>query len=629
MMNFFRRFASTWVGKILGGLLLIGLAGFGISNVITDLGTNDLTKVGDQTISIQDFQRVYQQQLNQYAQQTGQTPSAQQALQMGIPTSVLNQLAGDAAVNDFAAQQGVGVSDAQLAKMTRQDPNFFGVLGTFDRSIFDQAIENAGYTEAQYFDLETRNARRDQVQLGLFTGMPVPQTAAELLNRYRNDTRTVEYFTVNATSIGDIPTPTDDDLKAYLTAHQADFRTKETRTVDVLALTPDVLASEPDYQPTEDAIKAEYDRTKGSLSTPEKRDIQQVALSDDAKATFFQQQHDTGVSFADALKASGLKATDFGTLAKTEVQDAALADAAFGLTKEGDYTIIPGIGGKRVVAVTKIEAGGTASYDVAKPAIAKMLALQKAKNDYPDVQDAVEGFRAGLKPLKDIATRYKLTVTTVPLTADGAELSADPAIAEADRAKVAAAVFKATQGKLAPTVTISSTNNVYFDLSKVEPARDQTFDEVKDAVATAWTNDKTNAAIQALVKSLTADLDGGKSFQDVAAAHSQFATVSQPITREGDKTNVLNQAVATAIFTGGPTSHGSAIDGDGEYVIYHVVDAQTVAAAPGKDIADFLDTSTRNGLYSDFVTGVTDETWPLATRQVAYQRMLAQLMPAQ
>jgi len=32
MLNLMRRFASTWFGKILGGLLLIGLAGFGISN---------------------------------------------------------------------------------------------------------------------------------------------------------------------------------------------------------------------------------------------------------------------------------------------------------------------------------------------------------------------------------------------------------------------------------------------------------------------------------------------------------------------------------------------------------------------------------------------------------------------
>ena len=59
------------------------------------------------------------------------------------------------------------------------------------------------------------------------------------------------------------------------------------------------------------------------------------------------------------LKAAGLTATDFGLVAKTDLSDSTLADAAFGLTKEGDFTIIAGIGAKRVVGVTKIQAGGT------------------------------------------------------------------------------------------------------------------------------------------------------------------------------------------------------------------------------------------------------------------------------
>ena len=69
-----------------------------------------------------------------------------------------------------------------------------------------------------------------------------------------------------------------------------------------------------------------------------------------------------------------------------------------------------------------------------------------------------------------------------------------------------------------------------------------------------------------------AELDGGKSFQDVAAERNQFATISRPITRDGDGTTVLNQQVATQIFSAGPGSHGSAVDGDGDYLVYHVID---------------------------------------------------------
>src|SRR3569623_2024419 len=287
MLNLMRRFASTWVGKILGGLLLIGLAGFGISNVLLDLGSTTLAKVGNEEITTTQFQRAYQQQLNQFAQQTGQMPTGPQAVQLGLPTTVLSKLASDAAVNQLAVSYGIGVSDAQLAKMVREDPSFANTLGNFDRTAIQQVLQQNGYTEAEYFALQTRAARRAQMALGMFAGTAVPKTAEDLLNRYRNDTRSVGYFTLNSTSLPDIGTPTEDDLKQYLPDHQADIQTKETRTVDVLALTQDALATQPQYQPTEDEVKAEYDRTKDSLTKVEKRDIQQVPLTDPSKEAFF------------------------------------------------------------------------------------------------------------------------------------------------------------------------------------------------------------------------------------------------------------------------------------------------------------------------------------------------------
>ncbi|MBI4920182.1 MAG: SurA N-terminal domain-containing protein [Devosia nanyangense] len=605
MLNFLRRFASTWMGKVLGAFLLLAMASFGVPSVLSTLNANTLASVGGEDITIQEFQRAYQQQLNQFAQQTGQMPTNEQALQLGIPTAVISKLASDAAINQFGVRLGIGVSDARLAKMVRDDPSFAGVLGTFERANFDQVLRQNGYTEAEYFELQTRAVRRQQIALGLFAGTAVSKAALDILNRYRNDTRTVEYFTLNATSLPSAAEPTDDDLKAYLTAHQADFRTKETRTAEVVLLTPDILA--PQYAATEDEILAEYDRTKDQLVKVERRDIQQVTLPDAAAEKVFTDQQAAGASFADALKASGLTATDIGLLSKTEVSDAALAEAAFGLAKEGDFAIIAGIGGKRVVAVTKIEAGGQTSYDEAKADIAARLALAKAKAAYVDIQDQVEELRAAFKPLKEIADRFKLPLATVALTADGAALSVVTGLEDTDRTKVATAIFKAEQGKLAPTVAFSATKNLWFDLSKIEAARDQTLDEVHDAVATAWTNGKTEEALQAEVKAAVDELQQGTSIQLVSSEYNADTKTSQPFTRDGDKTNVFNQQVATQIFSAGPDSRGSALDGDGDYVIYHVLEVTPPTAEPDANIKDFLSNSTRDALYAEFIGGLRDE----------------------
>lgn len=625
MLHFMRRFANSLGGKILGVALIIALAGFGLPSILATLDANSLTKVGDEDITSVDFQRLYQQNLNAFAQQYGQLPNNEQAIQFGIPTQTLSQLTTRAAVNQFAIRNGIGVSDTKLVELVRQDPSFFGVLGTFDRQIYDQAIRGQGMTSEQYFETQRKAARRQQIALGLFGGSQISKTSTEILNRYRNDLRTVEYFTLNSTSLPEVPTPTDIDLTVYLTQHQNEFRTQETRTADILLLNLDTLAVLPDYQPTEAEIAADYETTKDSLTKIEKRTIKQVSLPDAGAEKVFTDAQAAGTDFDTALLTSGLTAIEIGTLAKTEVTDTALANAAFGLAKAGDFAIIAGIGGKRVVGVTAIEPGGQVTLDEARADIAKRLATQKARDAYVDIQDQIEELRAAFQPLKQIGERYKLPVETVTLTAAGSELSAVTGLAEADRAKAAQAIFAGEVGKLSATVAYGATNNLWFDLSATEPARDQTLDEVRDALTTAWTDAKVNELLTAEVNEIGKALDDGRPFADVASERNQFATIAAPITRDGDGTTVLNQSVATNIFSGGPSSHGWAINGDGDYLVYHVIDVAPPTAEPSADITKFMTDATRDGLYADLVTGLTDELWPQNVRGGAYQRMLSLL----
>jgi peptidyl-prolyl cis-trans isomerase D len=625
MLTFMRRFANSIFGKILGVALIVALAGFGVPSILATLDANTITRVGDEDITAIDFQRSYQQSLNAFAQQTGQLPTNEQAIQFGIPTQVLSQLTTRAAINQFAIRNGIGVSDDKLAELVRNDQTFFGVLGSFDRQIYDQFLRQQAMTSEQYFEIQRKAARRQQIAIGLFAGSQISKTGTELLNRYRNDLRTVEYFTLNSTTLPEIPSPTDDDLTTYLTENQDRFRTLETRTADVLLLSLETLGALPDYQATEDEIRAEYERVKDSLTRVERRTIRQVSLPDAAAEKIFTDAQAAGTGFAAALAASGLPAIDIGTLARTEVNDTALGNAAFGLAEADDFTIIAGIGGRRVVGVTAIEPGGQVPYEEASPGIATRLSSDKARAAYVDIQDQIEELRAAFQPLKQIGERYGLPVATVNLTAAGTELAAVAGLAEADRARAAQAIFAAEVGRLSATVAYGANNNLWFDLSAVEPARDQTLDEVRGEVTSAWTDAKIDELLTAEIDEIVAALDSGTPFQEVAAERNQFAAISAPITRDGDGTTVLDQAVATAIFSGGPDSHGWAVNSDGDFLVYHVTDVTPPTTPPGQDITDFLLNATRDGLYADMIAGLTDELWPQSVRGGAYQRMLTLL----
>src|SRR5690606_12609856 len=213
-------------------------------------------------------------------------------------------------------RMGIGVSEDRLSKVLRADPSFAGTLGQFEPELFRLVLERGGFTEAEYFDLQAKAARRQQVAAGLFADAAVPTAAAELLNRYTGDMRTIDYFVVNAQSIPPVAEPTEEELANYLTEHQDQFRTVEKRTADILVLTLDSLAATKTI--SDEEIAAEYERTKENRVRIEKRTIRQAPLTTEAQQGWFERGKTAGKSFDQLVAEAGIEVTDLGTLARSE-----------------------------------------------------------------------------------------------------------------------------------------------------------------------------------------------------------------------------------------------------------------------------------------------------------------------
>src|SRR5688572_948989 len=173
MLDSLRAFARTWPAKVFFAVLVLSFALFGISNVIFDLGGNTIARVGDQEITVREFQRAYNRQMNAIGQQYGTFPTNEEAAAMGIPNSVISQLGAQEAINQLGQDFGLGVSDDRLSKMLREDPSFAGTLGGFDRNSFVAVLQQNGFTEAEYFETQADASRRQQVASALFADSAV------------------------------------------------------------------------------------------------------------------------------------------------------------------------------------------------------------------------------------------------------------------------------------------------------------------------------------------------------------------------------------------------------------------------------------------------------------------------
>jgi len=604
----------------MGACLLVGLAGFGINNVVTDLGSNTIARVGGEEINSREFLRAYQSLVNRVAQQTGTVPTVSQAEAMGLPTAVLLNLSSNAAMDLLAHQFSLGVSEDKLGQMLREDPSFQGTLGNFDPSIFSQVLQRSGWTEAEYFAARGDEARREQIQETLFAGAGLPAVGGDLLNNYVGTRRTIDYITLGPLNVDTPADPTEEEMAAYLTEHQAEYRTVETRRVQMIDLSLSTLAATLVDGIDDTAIAAEYERSKASLSTPERRTIEQVVLSTPELEKLFSDGLANGASFGDLLTQANVTPAGLGTLARSQVTDASLADAAFGLD-EGAFTIIDGIGGRRAVHVAEIQAAHQTSLEDARADIAHSLAMSQARQQINDILDQIEELRAAFRPLSEIAERYGLDLYEADVTVGGSELSVVPDITADDQQHIAQAIFKAEEGKLLPSVRLSGNGNLWFDLLEVQPARDQTLDEVRNDIRQSMLDERTSDALQARSEELVARLDQGESIEEIAAGLGLFPQISLPFTRFGAEDGSIDGTVAAAVFAGGPDANGATVSASGDTIVYSVAETAPPAEPLNPQALASINTEARQGISAEFVAALRDDA-QLRINQQALTQLL-------
>ena len=261
------------------------------------------------------------------------------------------------------------------------------------------------------------------------------------------------------------------------------------------------------------------------------------------------------------------------------------------------------------------------------PSIVAKLASDKARAAYVDIQDQIEELRAAFQPLEQIAERYRLPLTTVTLTVAGTELSAVPGLAEADRAKAAQAIFAAEVGKLDRYRHLWRQPTIYGSTSATSRLH-ATRRSTKSATPSPPPGSPprpTSCSRPRSTKSSPTSTAASRS-PDVAAERSQFATISPAVhprrrRHHGSQPGGRDQRLLRR-------SRQPRLGGQRRRRLprlprhrRHPADHRTGR----RHHATSSTNATRDGLYADFIAGLTDEMWPQNVRGSAYQRMLTLL----
>lgn len=528
-------------------LLVVAFAVWGVADVFTGRSNTSLARVGKTEISQEQFQQALQIEISNLSRQVGRRLTVEQARQFGIDQRVLSSLIGRAAIDTHAGELGLYLSDAAIADAIREDPGFQGVGGAFDRSFFNEILRQNGLSEQRYFAERRADEVRQQLTETLASGGVAPAYLIETLHRYQGETRTIAHMTLNTEVSARVEAPDEAKLKAYYEQNKRRFVAPEFRKVPLILLTDAEVRKH--IAVSEEEMKALYDREKDMFATPERRHIQQISFTDRAAAEKALATLRAAPSFEEGLKGLEIKegAVDLGTLAKSDMIDAAIADAAFKLEKGQISAPVTGTFATVLLRVADITPGKVATFDEVKDRLRDRLAGERVNREIQELHDRVDDARAGGGSFKDIAEKLKVQFIEIEATdRQGRTPDGKPALDNPDAARVLAAAFEGGSGLDREPVELTDGGYAWVDVAGVTPERQKPFEEVQEAVKTAWTEGEQRTALNAAGQKIVERVDKGEALETIAKELGLEVKLSQPVTRSQQADGLTRAAVQRA-----------------------------------------------------------------------------------
>lgn len=602
------------------GLIVVSFAIWGVGDIFRGYGRSTVAKIGNTEIGIEQFRQLFNDRVQQLGRQIGRPLTPDQARAFGLDRQLLSELVSQAALDARAADLGLNLPDPVVAERITTEPSFKAPNGQFDKARFDAIIRQAGYTEQRFVAEQRQIMLRQQIAETIAGGVDVPKVAADALVRFQNETRVVDYVVLGEAQAGTIAPPSDEALAKYFEEHKAQFRAPEYRKIVVLSDTAEDLARKITIADAD--AKAYYDRNRDKLGTPEKRQMSQLVFPDEAAAQAAADAIKQGKSFAEVAKERGVKDSDsnLGTLAKQDMLDPAVANAAFTL-KEGETSApVRSRFGFVLVRVGKIEPGVQQTFEQAAPAIKQQLALEQARSQASDLYNKVEDERAAGQNLTEIAAKLQLPLRTIDAIDRAGRGPDGKPVADLPKGiDLLSAAFAAEVGVDADPLQITG-SYVWYEIAGITPSRERKLDEVKTEVTARWRTDQIAARLSENATALLGKLKAGTALAAAAGLKVETATGL----KRGTAAPQLGQAALDAVFRTPKDQAGTAAGAAaGTRIVFVVKDASVSAfdtsAATVKPLIDRLRQSFSADLLSQYIEAVEREIGA-TVNQAAFNR---------
>jgi peptidyl-prolyl cis-trans isomerase D len=612
MLASMRNAAQGVVGKavmtVVMGLIIVSFVIWGVGDMLRGFTSSTVASVGGAKISAQEYKVAYDRAVQQYQRRLRRPFTNEEARQVGLDRAVLQQLLNEAAVDAETHKLGLDISEDALRQVITSNPNFRDKAGAFDPNRFAGALRDLDMSERGFVSELRKQVLRQFVVGALATGVEAPKAEVTAEADYQGQTRSADYFLLPASAAGEIAAPSEDALKAFYNDRKSGYRAPEYRGMDILSLEPDTIANPAEVSDAD--AKAAYEKLAGAdpkYGAPEKRGLEQILFPNEAEAAAAEAKLKAGASFDDLVKERGLKPvdTEIGETTRDAMLDKDEAGAVFALPQGGVSGVLKTQFGPAIVRVKSIVPSTIKPYAEVADEVKRAVSASRAGDKIQALHDKIEDLRVSGKTILEAAKAVGLTGQAIAaVDAEGRDPKGAP-VNLPDASELLRSAFASDVGLDEAALNTKDGGFVWFDVTRIDPAHELTFEEAKPQVEKQWRAEQVDKALAGKADDLVKQIKAGGSVAEAAKSAGAEVKTASDVHRAGDSS--LPESVVAAIFREPADGAGSAAAPDGRMVFKITADRTPpvdFADARVKQMASELGTATRNDLLDQYVAAL-------------------------
>ncbi len=607
MLQKLRDKTNGWIAGVILGLLTIPFAFFGMEQYITQRNATWVAQVDVPPqwwptaphwwpaselwerveIEADEFRTEFERARQEARAQQGDAFDTRAFSTPEKKREILDDMIARRLLDVMAGRAGIAIGDAQV-RDTIQSIEAFQVDGKFSPQQYQLLLASQvpQRTPLQFEALVREDLRRALIPTALAESAFASPSQVDRILRLIGEKRDVSFVTMPAPE-PDTGAVSAAEIQAWYDSHQSEYRAPETVQLEYIEVDGSTLQPPPASDAT---LRQRYESEKLRFGQPEQRLVSHILVSvpEGADAAAKAKAKAEAEQLLAQAQAPG---ADFAALAREHSDDTGSASAGGDLgwvTPEGMvpepfskalFAMQPGEvagpveteSGWHLIQLREVKPGALIPFEDVRAQLAREQLDADRERMFNEVTGKlVDQVYRNPNSLADAAASGGLEVKRTGTIVRGAGAEGIAGNAAVQRAAFSEQLIQ--DGTVSDPIEIAPLHSVLIRVVNHEPERLRPLSEVATQVIAAIRKDRAAKAAAEAADAMVAEVEGGKSLDDVAAAR-QLAATTVPALPRGMPlpTPEGNAAMFAAPHPAeGKPSVGKVVLGDGRIVVYAV-----------------------------------------------------------